>query len=57
MIADFDVCEAMLRQFIDKVLRSRFSRPRLVMCAPSGITDVERRSWRPRDPRATPLRL
>jgi len=21
------------------------------------ITDVERRSWRPRDPRATPLRL
>ena len=41
VIADFDVCEAMLRQFIDKVLRSRFSRPRLVMCAPSGITDVE----------------
>src|SRR3954452_4158226 len=44
VIADFDVCEAMLRQFIDKVLRSRFSRPRLVMCAPSGITDVERRA-------------
>jgi rod shape-determining protein MreB len=44
VIADFDVCEAMLSQFIDKVLRSRFSRPRLVMCAPSGITDVERRA-------------
>jgi rod shape-determining protein MreB len=44
VIADFDVCEAMLRQFVDKVLRSRFSRPRLVMCAPSGITDVERRA-------------
>src|SRR3954465_14741814 len=44
VIADFHVCEAMLRQFVDKVLRSRFSRPRLVMCAPSGITDVERRA-------------
>ena len=44
VIADFDVCEAMLSQFIDKVLTSRFSRPRLVMCAPSGITDVERRA-------------
>src|SRR5438876_674726 len=32
VIADFEVCEAMLRQFMDKVLRSRFSRPRLVMC-------------------------
>ena len=36
--------EAMLRQFVDKVLQSRFSRPRLVMCAPSGVTDVERRA-------------
>jgi rod shape-determining protein MreB and related proteins len=44
VIADFDVCEAMLRQFVEKVLRSRFSRPRLIMCAPSGITDVERRA-------------
>src|SRR5215203_3054160 len=44
VIADFDVTEAMLRRFVDKVLRSRFSRPRLVMCAPSGITDVERRA-------------
>src|SRR5918999_4404070 len=44
VIADFDVTESMLRRFVDKVLRSRFSRPRLVMCAPSGITDVERRA-------------
>jgi rod shape-determining protein MreB len=44
VIADFEVTEAMLRQFLDKVLPSRFSRPRLVMCAPSGITDVERRA-------------
>src|SRR5689334_4843580 len=38
VIADFDVTEAMLRQFMGKVLRGRFSRPRMVMCAPSGIT-------------------
>ena len=44
VIADFEVTEAMLRQFVDKVLQSRFSRPRLVMCAPSGVTEVERRA-------------
>ena len=44
MIADFEVTEAMLRQFLDKVVQSRFSRPRLVMCAPSGVTEVERRA-------------
>src|ERR1044071_7781841 len=44
VIADFEVTEAMLRQFLDKVLHSRFSRPRMVICAPSGITDVERRA-------------
>src|SRR5687767_11408900 len=44
VIADFEVTEAMLRQFMDKVLPSRFSHPRVVMCAPSGITDVERRA-------------
>jgi len=44
VIADFEVTEAMLRRFIEKVLQSRFSRPRLVMCAPSGVTEVERRA-------------
>src|SRR3954462_10701115 len=43
VIADFEITEAMLSQFMAKVLRSRFSRPRLVMCAPSGVTEVERR--------------
>src|SRR4051812_35858531 len=37
VIADFEITEAMLSQFMAKVLRSRFSRPRLVMCAPSGV--------------------
>src|ERR1700749_2042907 len=44
VIADFEVTEAMLRQFLDKVLSSRFSRPRLGICAPSGITEGERRA-------------
>jgi rod shape-determining protein MreB and related proteins len=44
VIADFEVTEAMLSQFMGKVLRSRFSRPRLIMCAPSGVTEVERRA-------------
>jgi rod shape-determining protein MreB and related proteins len=44
VIADFEVTEQMLRQFMAKVVRSRWTHPRLVMCAPSGITDVERRA-------------
>src|SRR5205814_1681918 len=44
VIADFEVTEAMLRQFVGKVMNNRFSRPRMVICAPSGITEVERRA-------------
>jgi rod shape-determining protein MreB len=44
VITDFEVTEQMLRQFLAKVVRSRWAHPRLVMCAPSGITDVERRA-------------
>ena len=44
VIADFDVCEKMLRYFIQKVHRSRFARPRMIICVPSGVTPVERRA-------------
>jgi rod shape-determining protein MreB len=44
VIADFEVTEQMLRHFMAKVLESRRARPRLVVCAPSGITEVERRA-------------
>jgi rod shape-determining protein MreB len=44
VIADFEVTEQMLRYFIRKVHQSRFAHPRLVMCAPSGVTDVEKRA-------------
>jgi rod shape-determining protein MreB len=44
VIADFEVTEQMLRHFIGRVQRGRFAHPRVIMCAPSGITDVERRA-------------
>jgi rod shape-determining protein MreB and related proteins len=46
VIADFDICEKMLRFFIQKVHRSKFSKPRMVICVPSGITPVEQRAVR-----------
>jgi rod shape-determining protein MreB and related proteins len=44
VIADFEVTEAMLRAFMGKVMSGRFNHPRVVVCAPSGITEVERRA-------------
>ncbi len=44
VIADFEICEKMLRFFIQKVHRSRFAKPRMVICIPSGITGVEQRA-------------
>src|SRR5919107_709602 len=44
VIADFDICEKMLRYFIHKVHQRRFARPRMVICVPSGITGVEQRA-------------
>jgi rod shape-determining protein MreB len=44
VIADFDITEAMLRYFIRSVLDRHRAHPRLIVCAPSGITQVERRA-------------
>ena len=44
VIADFEVTEAMLRYFIRKVLDRRRAYPRLIVCAPSGVTEVEKRA-------------
>ncbi len=44
VIADFDVTEQMLRYFIRKVLERRLAHPRLIVCAPSGVTEVEKRA-------------
>lgn len=47
VIANFEITEAMLRYFIQKVHnRKTFVRPRMVICVPSGITQVERRAVR-----------
>ncbi len=44
VIADFEVTEQMLRYFIRKVLHRRMAHPRLIVCAPSGVTEVEKRA-------------
>jgi rod shape-determining protein MreB len=44
VIADFEVTEQMLRYFIRKVLDRQRAHPRLIVCAPSGITEVEKRA-------------
>ena len=45
VIADFDVTEKMLRYFIQAVHKRRFlTKPRVVVCVPSGITGVEQRA-------------
>ena len=47
VIADFEITEAMLRYFIQKVHnRKALIRPRIIICVPSGITQVERRAVR-----------
>lgn len=45
VIADFDVTQTMLKMFIKKVTNnSTFVRPRIVVCFPSGVTEVEKRA-------------
>jgi rod shape-determining protein MreB len=44
VIADFEVTESMLRYFIRKVINRRSVHPRLIVCAPSGVTEVEKRA-------------
>ena len=46
VIADFDITATMLKHFIKKATKnnSGFGRPRIVVCIPSGVTEVERRA-------------
>lgn len=45
VIADFEITEVMLREFIRKSQKKRFFiRPRIIISVPSGITEVERRA-------------
>ncbi|CDZ23392.1 Rod shape-determining protein MreB [[Clostridium] cellulosi] len=45
VIADFDITSNMLKQFIRKVVSGGvFSKPRIIICIPSGVTEVEKRA-------------
>ena len=44
VISDYDMTERMLREFIHKVAPFRIFKPRVVICVPSGITEVEERA-------------
>lgn len=45
VIADFDITASMLQIFIKKVFNnSIFARPRVIICIPSGVTEVEKRA-------------
>src|SRR5688500_11952893 len=43
-ITDFDVTQRMIRLLLHRAGVSRFNRPRVVICVPSAITEVERRA-------------
>src|SRR5687767_15749177 len=43
-ITDFEVTQRMIRLLLQRVGVSRFNRPRVVICVPSAITEVERRA-------------
>lgn len=47
VIADFEITEAMLKHFINKLdVKSFFSKPRILICCPTNITSVEQKAIR-----------
>lgn len=45
VIADYDITQSMLKYFIKRAINSGFmSKPRVVICVPSGVTEVEKRA-------------
>ena len=44
VIADFEVCERMLKEFMQTAIRARWGRPRVIAAVPSEVTGVERRA-------------
>ena len=46
VIADFEVAQTMLKKLIEKVTsKSAFTSPRIIVCYPSGVTEVEKRAF------------
>ena len=52
VIADFNMTDGLLQGFINKINMNRLARPRMVICVPSGVTEVERRAVRDSGERA-----
>lgn len=45
VIADFDITQTMIKKLIEKVTaKSAFASPRIIVCFPSGVTQVEKRA-------------
>ncbi|OOB76970.1 MAG: rod shape-determining protein [Epulopiscium sp. Nuni2H_MBin003] len=44
VISDYDVTEIMLKHFIKKAIGKRLIKPRIAVCVPSGITEIEKRA-------------
>jgi len=57
VIADFEMTDGMLQGFIKKINLSRFARPKMVICVPSGITEVEKRAVQESAERANASRV
>ncbi len=57
VIADFEMTDGMLQGFIKKINFSRFARPKMVICVPSGITEVEKRAVQESAERANASRV
>jgi rod shape-determining protein MreB and related proteins len=44
VISDFDITEKMLKYFIKKAIGNAIFKPRVIVCVPSGVTEVEKRA-------------
>jgi len=44
VISDYDITEKMLKYFLRKVCNRRIFKPRVIVCVPSGVTEVEERA-------------
>ena len=44
VISDYDMTEKMLRHFLDTVCKKKIFKPRVMICVPSGVTEVEERA-------------
>lgn len=44
VISDYDITEKMLKHFINKAVGKKFIKPRIAVCVPSRVTEVERRA-------------